>query len=144
MAGRVVLDTSALVAAIRSGRGASRALLVGALEGKYTLLASVPLMLEYESVLTRPEHLEASGLSNQDVQAILDAIASVIEPVRLAYLWRPMLPDVADDMVLETAVNGKADVLVTVNRRDFEPAARMFTVTIASPAEALSRLRRTS
>lgn len=132
------------MAALRSDRGASRVLLVAALEDEYTLLASVPLMIEYEAVLTRPEHLEASGLSNQEVQAVLDAIATVIEPVRLAFLWRPMLSDVADDMVLETAMNGRADILVTVNRRDFEPRADLFAVRIASPAEALTRLRKPS
>lgn len=98
-------------------------------------------MIEYESVLTRPEHLDASGLSTHEVQAVLDALATVIEPVRLAYLWRPTLPDVADDMVLETAANGRADLLVTINRRDFEPAAGLFALAIVSPAEALSRLR---
>lgn len=138
---RIVLDSSVLVAAIRSDRGASRRLLVAALAGDYTLLVSVPLMIEYESVLTRPEHLDASGLSTQEVQAVLDALATVIEPVRLAYLWRPTLRDVADDMVLETAANGRADLLVTINRRDFEAAAGLFALAIVSPAEALSRLR---
>ena len=47
-----------------------------------------------------------------------------------------------DDMVLKTAINGQAEMLVTVNRRDFEPARGMFKVKIVSPAEALTRLRR--
>jgi putative PIN family toxin of toxin-antitoxin system len=118
---RVVLDTTALIAALRSDRGASRVLLTQALGGEFTLLASVPLMLEHEAVATRAEHLKAAGLSEADVQAVLDALATVIEPVRLAFLWRPLLPDGNDDMVLETALNGQADMLVTVNRRDFEP-----------------------
>lgn len=83
---RVVLDTSVLVAATRSDRGARRRLLVEALERRYELLASVPLMIEYEAVLTRPEHLEASGLSADDISAILDALAAVADRVRLAYL----------------------------------------------------------
>lgn len=66
------------------------------------------------------------------------------KPIRLAYLWRPALPDAEDDMVLETAVNGRADVLVTLNRRDFEPAAAAFAVQIVSPAEAVARLRKSS
>jgi putative PIN family toxin of toxin-antitoxin system len=140
---RIVLDPSVLVAAIRSDRGASRLLLVEALQRRYRLLASVPLMLEYESVLTRPEHVGMSGLSTDDVQAILDAIAVVAEPVRLAYLWRPVLSDAKDDMVLETAVNGRAELLVTFNRRDFESAAT-FAVEIVSPAEAVERLRKPS
>ena len=138
-----MLDTSVLVAAIRSDRGASRLLLVGALEREYELLVSVPLMIEYESVLTRPEQLEASGLSTGDIQAVLDAIAVVAEPVRLAYLWRPTLADADDDMVLETAVNGRADLLVTLNRRDFR-AASSFRVQVIAPAEALRHLRRST
>ena len=137
-----MLDTTVLVAALRSDRGASRVLLTQALEGAFTLLASVPLMLEYEAVVTRPEHLEAANLSEAQVQAVLDALAVVVEPVRLAFLWRPMLADGDDDMVLETAINGQAEMLVTVNRRDFEPARGMFKVKIVSPAEALTRLRR--
>lgn len=62
-----------LVAAVRSSRGASRVLLTAALERRYPLLASVPLMLQYESVLTRPEHLAAADLSARDVDVLLDA-----------------------------------------------------------------------
>jgi putative PIN family toxin of toxin-antitoxin system len=137
-----VLDTSVLVAAVRSDRGASRALLVDALERRYAVLASVPLMIEYEAVLTRPEHLDASGLSADDIEAILDGLAVVVERVRLAYLWRPALRDVKDDMVLETAVNGRADLLVTSNRRDFLSVAATFGVEVLGPSEALERLRR--
>ena len=137
-----MLDTNVLVAAIRSDRGASRALLKDALERSYQLLASVPLMIEYEAVLSRDEHLVASGLSAQDVQTLLDAVAVVAEPVRLAFLWRPLLRDTQDDMVLETAVNGRADVLVSLNLRDFARARGMFTFKIVSPAEGLSWLRK--
>jgi putative PIN family toxin of toxin-antitoxin system len=140
---RVVLDTTVLIAALRSDRGASRILLTQALRGEFVALASVPLMVEYEAVATRPEHLEAAGLTEPDVQAVLDALA-VVEPVRLGFLWRPMLPDVDDDMVLETAVNGQAHMLVTVNLRDFKPAAAVFHLKVVSPAEALTKLRRRS
>ena len=73
---RLVLDTDVLVAALRSSRGASRRLLVAVLDGTFRALASVPLMLQYESVLNRPEHLEAAGVSSEDVRAILDALAT--------------------------------------------------------------------
>jgi predicted nucleic acid-binding protein len=131
-----------LVAALRSDRGASRQLLDDALAKRFTLLLSVPLMLEYESVATRAEHLEAAGLTNVDVREVLDALATVVAPVRLAFLWRPLLPDANDDMVLETAINGQADLLVTVNRRDFVSGAARFGLGVVSPAEALTRLRR--
>ena len=82
---RVALDTNVLVAALRSDRGASRRLLLGALERRYQLVASVPLMIEYEAVLSRDEHLLASGLSAEEVHTLLDTVAMVAEPVRLAY-----------------------------------------------------------
>lgn len=141
---RVVLDTDVLVAALRSDRGASRLLLVSTLEGQCLSLVSVPLMIEYEAVLTRPEHLAASRLSHADVQELLDALAVVAEPIRLSYLWRPALPDAQDDMVLETAVNGRADLLVTFNLRHFKPAARNFGLSVVTPVEALRRMEKRS
>jgi len=135
-----VLDTDVMVAAIRSDAGASRRLLVGALTRRYTPLVSVPLIIEYEAVMTRSEHLAAARLAVRDVGVILDAMAAVAEPVRLVYLWRPILNDPDDDMVLEAAVNGKADFLVTFNRSDFASSARRFGIAVASPAETLRRL----
>ena len=143
---RIVLDTATMVAAIRSDAGASRQLLQFALERRrgLTVLVSVPLLIEYEAVLTRPEHLKASGLSVQDVGAVLDAVAEVAEPVKLAYLWRPTLPDMDDDMVLEAAVNGRAAGIVTFNLRDFGLPAERFGLRIMSPAIAVRQLRKRS
>jgi predicted nucleic acid-binding protein len=138
--GRTVLDTDVLVAAVRSDRGASRLLVAAALERRYPVLASVPLMLQYESVLTSPEHLEAAGISAADVEILLDALAVVVEPIRISYLWRPVLTNARDDLVLETAVNGRADIVVTFNRRHFEPAATPFGLEILPPADAVRRL----
>lgn len=139
---RLVLDTATLVAAIRSDAGASRWLLRSSLERRrgLTLLISVPLLIEYEAVMTRPEHLGASGLSQADVGALIDAIAAVAEPIRLAYLWRPTLPDADDDMVLEVAVNGRADGIVTFNRRHFELAEAKFGIAVMSSGEMMKRL----
>ena len=132
-----------MVAALRSERGASRRLLRTALEGQsLRLLVSVPLLIEYEAVMTRPVHLRAARLTTDDVGALLDAVAAVAERVELAFLWRPVLPDADDDMVLETAMNGRADGIVTFNRRDFEPAGRRFGTVVLSPGEAVGRLQR--
>jgi predicted nucleic acid-binding protein len=138
--GPTVVDTDVLAAAVRSDRGASRVLLTAALERRYPVLASVPLMLQYESVLTRSEHLIAARISVADAELLLDAIALVATPVRISYLWRPMLRDPDDDLVLETAVNGHAEVVITFNRRHVEPGAARFGIEIVSPAEAVRRL----
>lgn len=136
---RVVLDTDVLVAALRSDQGASRQLLLAALDRRFVMLVSVPLMLEYEAVLTR-EHLAAAGITAGDVNTVLDALAALIEPVRLSFLWRPRLKDAADEMVLETAVNGTADRLVTFNLKHLGEAALEFGVRAMRPGEALREM----
>lgn len=118
-------------------------LLVAALQKRLELLVSVPLMIEYEAVLTREEHLAAAGASVEDVMTVLDALATVLEPVRLSFLWRPMVPDAGDDMVLETAVNGRAELLVTCDLRHFEAASSRFGIDVEAPAGAARRLRGT-
>lgn len=136
-----MLDTTVMVAAIRSDVGASRQLVRQALsEQSARLLISVPLVIEYEAVMTRPEHLAASGLSAEEVLALIDGVIAVSEPVKLAFLWRPALPDADDDMVLETAVNGAADAIVTFNRNDFLAGVRAFGVPILTPHEVLANL----
>jgi putative PIN family toxin of toxin-antitoxin system len=139
---RLVLDTDVLVAALRSDRGASRQLLICALDREIELLASVPLMLEYEAVLTRPEHLDASGLTAEQVNEILDALAKVLIPVQLRFLWRPRLKDPDDEMVLETAVNGEADRLVTFNVRHLAAAAREFGIRVFRPRDMWKEVQR--
>jgi putative PIN family toxin of toxin-antitoxin system len=120
---RLVLDTNVLVAALRSDRGASRKLLLAALDREIQVIVSVPLMIEYEAVLTRPHNLAAIGLSIEEMTVVLDAVAAVAEPVLLHFHWRPQMKDPADEMVLETAVNGRADRLVTFDLRHLRPAA---------------------
>lgn len=139
---RLVLDPDVVLAAFRSDKGASRRLLLAGLDRKVTMLASVPLILEYESVLKRPEHLAAIGLTTEEVDTVLDALALVIEPVRLAFLWRPQLRDPNDEMVLETAVNGQADRLATFNVRHLAAAAREFGVRAGLPGEIWREVQR--
>jgi putative PIN family toxin of toxin-antitoxin system len=137
---RAVIDTNILVTARRRKDGASNALLRAVEAGRVRMLVSVPLFLEYEAVLMRPEHLLSAGLTARAVRDFLDYLAGVVVPVKLHYLWRPQLGDVADEMVLETAINGRADCIVTFNVGHFLPAAH-FDVEIISPAEAMRRLR---
>jgi putative PIN family toxin of toxin-antitoxin system len=136
---RAVLDTSVLVRARRSRMGASNRLLRALDQAAFVMLASVPLFMEYEAVLMRPEHLLAARLTEDAVAGFLDHLAGLVEPVRLHYLWRPQLTDEADEMVLETAINGRADCIVTFNARHFGPASR-FGIEIIEPVEAVRRI----
>jgi putative PIN family toxin of toxin-antitoxin system len=135
---RVVLDTDVMVSAFRSRTGASRDWLRAALQGEVTLLLSVPLLLQYEEVLLRPEHLLASGANEESIRDILDALCVVAEPVDISFRWRPSLKDPTDEMVLEAAVNGRADALLTFNGRDFA-GARRFGIETSKPGPAWRR-----
>ncbi len=135
---RAVLDTNVIVAARRSRTGASNALLRAVDEVKFVMLASVPLFFEYEAVLCRAEHLLAGRLARPQVVGFLNYLAGLLCPVKLHYLWRPQLADVADEMVLETAINGRAHCIVTFNPRHFEPAVR-FGIDVIRPDEAMRR-----
>jgi putative PIN family toxin of toxin-antitoxin system len=136
---RLVLDTNVLVAAIRSDQGASRRLLVAALGRRCQLLVSASLLIEYESVLKRPEHRAASGASIEDIEGLLDGLARVAEPVEISYLWRPHLADPGDELVLEAAVNGGADVIATFDLRHLAAAAR-FGIAVARLGAIVHRL----
>ena len=137
---RAALDTSVLAAAARSSLGASFALLQALRERRFVALVSVPLMLEYEAVLSRPEHLAAGSRTAESVVKFLDAFCLLATPVHLHYLWRPQTRDPADEMVLETALNGGAHALVTLNERDFATAAANFKLKLQKPGEFLCAL----
>ena len=135
------MDTDVVVAAMRSPRGASATILRAARQGRATLLASMPLALEYEAVSIRAEHRLAAGLSEREVKVFLTALVALAEPVTTHFLWRPQLRDPADEMVLEAAINGRADALVTFNVRDFGTVPAQFGVEVLLPREAIRRIK---
>jgi putative PIN family toxin of toxin-antitoxin system len=139
---KVVLDTSVIVAATRSDSGAAREVLLAALERRLEALLSVALALEYEAVLKRPEQLAASGGTIEQIDKLLNAVIAVSRPVYRSFLWRPLLPDSNDDMVLEAALSGHANLQATFNRRDFEIAASAWSVPVVTPQELLKLMRR--
>ena len=137
---RLVLDTSVMVAALRSDAGASRALLLLCFEKQLNIIATVSLFIEYEAFLTRSVHLEAAGVTSAEVGVLLDAVASLAEPTEINFQWRPFLRNPDDDMVLEAAVNGRADAVVTFNLRDFV-GIEQFGIRAITPRKVLHAYR---
>ena len=138
---RLVLDTDVVVAAMRSPAGASAAILRAARRGRTTLLVSVALALEYEAVCREAKHRLAAGLSDWEVEVFVTAVIALAEPVKTHFLWRPQLRDPGDEMVLEAAVNGRADTLVTFNMRHFGTVPLQFGVEVLLPREAIARIK---
>jgi putative PIN family toxin of toxin-antitoxin system len=139
---RIVLDTSVVVAGLRTRLGAGNAVLRLVAELRLVLLATPPLFLEYEDVLKRPEHRLAHGLSPEAIDGFLAELAALVEPVEVHFQWRPQSRDPNDEMVLEAAINGQADALVTYNVADFAAAAERFRIAVLRPAELLKKVKK--
>lgn len=134
---RIVIDTNVLVSAMRSRLGFSFELigLMGA--GKFDHVITVPLMMEYEDVLYRDGIVKVPRAAVDDV---LDYISTSGLRQRVHYLWRPKLADIKDDMVLEAAVNGQCQYIVTHNIRDFTQAYSLGVKPI-QPVQFLTLLK---
>ena len=133
--------SAARVSAFRSRNGASFAILEMVAARRFAPLVSTALFLEFEDVLQREDQRAVHGLGRVEVLAALAELAALCEPVETHFRWRPQTSDPADDMVLEAAVNGRAEFLVTHNVRDFVGAAGKFQFRVAAPRAFLTRLR---
>lgn len=136
---RVVLDTDVVVRALRSPESASAALIRAVRAGRVTLLASLANALEYEDVLGRPNIVAGTPYTIEEAAAFARAVAALAEPVIIDRRWRPKLRDPADEHILEAALNGRADAIVTFNQRDFAPAAEL-GLRLALPRDILAGL----
>lgn len=125
---------------MRSPIGASAALLKAARRNQITLIGNVALALEYEATCRLAHHMLAGGLKPAEVAIFVDAVIAMLEPFETHFMWRPQLRDPADELVLEAAVNGQADALVTFNRRDFGKVPEQFGVAVLTPGEAIRRI----
>ncbi len=136
---KAVLDTNVLVAALKSRAGASFRVMELVVAGRLQPAVTTPLMLEYESVLTRPGLLPPT-LSPSDISRFLDWFAHVASRHRVHFLWRPQLPDPNDDLVLETSLAANCPYLITFNIRDFHGAADLGVVAL-TPKQFLTHLQ---
>jgi putative PIN family toxin of toxin-antitoxin system len=132
----VVLDTSVLVAAWRSRRGASFEIVSRLGLGQFDIVVSVPLAIEYESAISRSR---VAGLGREDAKVFVDYVCSVARRQNIFFLWRPLLRDSNDDMVAEVAVAAEADTIVTHNLRDFVGVEK-FGVRAMTPGAFLQKI----
>jgi putative PIN family toxin of toxin-antitoxin system len=132
---QVVVDTNVVVAALLSRRGASHRLMRLVGDGRWKMNLSVSLVLEYEQTLKRLCIGGAMGAS--DIDGILEFLCASANRRPIFFLWRPLLPDPKDHMVLELAVASRADFIVTFNARDFA-AAGQFGIPVIPPGKFLA------
>ena len=138
---KIVLDTSVLIAALRSGSGASAAALIRILRLDARLLLSYALVCEYRDVALRPDQLAAFQRTAQEVESLISELEELAEPLPFAERHRPISPDPDDDLVLEAAINGRADLILSHNIRHLRQAAARFKIEVVTPQEFLQLLR---
>jgi putative PIN family toxin of toxin-antitoxin system len=130
----IVIDTSVVVSALKSSRGASFRILSLITSGKFEFHLSVPLVVEYESALKRPEM--SPTWTPEEIDDLLDIICLFGIKHDIGYLWRPLSRDPSDDFVAELAVTATADAMVTHNVRDFA-GMKKFGIRVLTPKEFL-------
>jgi putative PIN family toxin of toxin-antitoxin system len=133
-----VLDTSVLVAGLRSNRGASFQILRAIRAGDIRIAVSVALVLEYESVVLRPSLL--AHFTADDLRRIVDGLCQLADHQQVFFAWRPFLPAPDDDLVLELAVAASAAFVITHNISDFRGSESM-GVRAIRPATILDIIR---
>lgn len=127
-----------LVGAALSAAGDNREVLRRCFQYHAQPLIGAALFHEYEDLFHRPEPLDASPLSPGERKRLLAAFLSVCEWVKVYYLWRPNLPDEADNHLIELAVAGAADAVITNNVSDLRRGDLQFPgLQVLTPAEFL-------
>lgn len=121
-----MVDTSVLVSAMIGSTFANRDILRACLERRVQPLIGETLFLEYEDVLSRPQLMARSPLSISERQRLLEAFLAVCRWVEVYFGWRPNLPDEADNHLIELAVAGGANWIVTSNVADFRRSELKF------------------
>jgi len=137
------IDTNIILCGLISNRGASYQILHRLIEKQFIAQISVPIFLEYESILKRQENLKLTALTAKDIDVFLTFIAKAAQSVeRIYYLWRPLLLDENDNIFVECAVTAGSQYLVTNNINDYKQCNRLFSFQVIKPGEFLKLIDR--
>jgi putative PIN family toxin of toxin-antitoxin system len=131
---RVVADTNVLISALLFG-GVSDQVFLAGLRGEIQLITSDPLLKELERVLKNKFKLDVHF-----VREVIDEVRNVAEVVEVSSHIDVISHPDEDNRVLECAVEGKADFIVTGDTRHILPLKEYRGIKILSPSEFIRRL----
>jgi putative PIN family toxin of toxin-antitoxin system len=138
---RIVVDTNVFIAALLSPSGSNREVLRACFLGKAVPLIGAALFHEYEDVLGRAELMRKCPLKPKERQLFFSSFLSLAEWIKVYYLWRPNLPDEGDNHLIELAIAGAAEAIVTNNLGDLGRGELSFpSLHILTPRQFLSHL----
>ena len=130
----VVIDANVILSGLKSRKGYSYKLLDFISQDQVRFNISVPLILEYESILLKFK--DDIGLTENDIRDFIDYLCKVGNQTTIYYLWRPILKDLFDDHILEVAVNSESKYIITYNQKDFIDSIK-FGISAITPKEYL-------
>ena len=136
---KIVIDTNVILAGLRSRNGAAFKLLELLDSEKFYLNISVPLILEYESIISR--NIDKLAIDEKDMTDFLDYICLIGKKCSIYYLWRPYLKDPKDEFVLELAFNSESDFIITYNKKDFIGIEKL-GINVLTPKDFLQLIRK--
>lgn len=100
------------------------------------------MLAEYEAVLSREALFAKSRLDAAQRESLLDVFLALCEWTKVYYLWRPNLSDESDNHLIELAVAGGAEFVITRNLRDLHSSQMLFpALRIISPEAFLKELK---
>ena len=135
------LDSASFETALRSSDGAAGEVLRMIFHEELVPLMDLKLGLEYRDVALRSEYVRASALSKREILELIKAMEAFPEPVEVGMKTGALSSDPSDDLVLDLAINGRAEALVTSNKKHFAAAGKRFGIPVLSPAELLEEMR---
>jgi putative PIN family toxin of toxin-antitoxin system len=138
----VVIDTNVFIGACL-GAGASNEVIALCLRGVILPLMGTTLLAEYEDVLSREALFERSRLDAAERDELLAIFLARCRWTRIYYAWRPNVPDEGDNHLVELAIAGGAEAIVTRNLRDLERMEMRFpNLKLLTPENLLREVRK--
>lgn len=138
MVNTIVIDTSVLISALIGKEGPGREIIRRCLLEHYTPLISNALFQEYEDVAMRDKVLDLCPLKPAEIRTLLNAYYNTCQWIPIYYLWRPNLKDEDDNFLIELAVAGNSNYIITNNTKDLRNAELNFEdITVLTPEEFL-------
>ena len=133
----ITVDTNVIFQGLCSNIGASNKILKLLSNNKIQLALSVPVFIEYCDVLKRKSTLALTGLSESNIDAILDFLAYVGLEHRISFLYRPNLSDETDNKFIELSLASQSSFLVTSNVKHYvmNSDLRLYGVQVVTPGE---------
>ncbi len=133
----IVIDTNIFVGACM-GSSTAMEIIANCLRQQDTPLIGAALFAEYIDVLNRDKLFKASHLNKEERNELLDIFFAVCRWTDIYFSWRPNLQDEADNHLIELAVAGHAQAIISRNIKDLKSGELLFpNILLLTPEDFL-------